>query len=53
VLVDLNESIEINIDTILSKSKNSPFLGCKLQGRVDMTFCEGKITWDSRRPLED
>lgn len=53
VLVNLNESIEINIDTILSKSKNSPFLGCKLQGRVDMTFCEGKITWDSRRPFED
>lgn len=53
VIVDLNESIEINIDTLLSKAKNSPFLGETLQGRIDYTICEGKITWDCKQEIED
>ncbi|HPK41763.1 MAG TPA: amidohydrolase family protein, partial [Candidatus Cloacimonadota bacterium] len=46
VLVDLNQSIEINNETIISKSKNSPFLGETLFGRIELTICDGKVTWE-------
>lgn len=52
-IVDLKETIEIKIDTILSKSKNSPFLGETLYGRIDKTICDGKITWDYSQIIED
>jgi len=53
VIIDLKESVEINIDTLLSKSKNSPFLGETLEGRIDYTICEGKVTWDYKNIIED
>lgn len=46
VLVDLNQSIEINNETISSKSKNSPFIGETLLGRIELTICDGKVTWE-------
>ncbi len=52
-IVDLKETIEIKLDTILSKSKNSPFLGETLYGRIDKTICDGKITWDYSQIIED
>ncbi|MCL5674625.1 MAG: dihydroorotase [Candidatus Omnitrophica bacterium] len=33
---------------ILSKSKNSPFIGWKLKGKVLWTFCKGKIVYECR-----
>ncbi|MCB5250736.1 MAG: dihydroorotase [Candidatus Cloacimonadales bacterium] len=47
VITDLNKTIDINKNTILSKSKNSPFLGETLYGKIDITICEGKITYNA------
>jgi len=39
------ESWEVNEETILSKSKNTPLLGRKLIGKVKYTFFNGKIVY--------
>ncbi len=43
VLCDLNAPVIIDADKLVSKSKNSPFDGRRLQGQVVMTVCGGKI----------
>ena len=35
-------------ENIISKSKNSPFLGKKLKGVVEYTICDGKIVYQGR-----
>ena len=35
---------------ILSKGKNSPFIGTRLQGRVVLTICRGRITYNLLSP---
>ncbi len=52
IIVDLNDIIELTIDNIISKSKNTPFIGEKLHGKILHTICEGKITWDSSQVIE-
>lgn len=42
VLVDLDVPITIDADRLLSKSKNSPFDGRRLQGRVRLTLVDGR-----------
>jgi len=32
-------------ESVVSKSRNSPFLGCELQGRATLTIMDGRITW--------
>ncbi|MEI6092353.1 MAG: dihydroorotase [bacterium] len=44
-IFDMNEEWTYSEDKILSKSKNSPFKGWKLKGKVKYTICEGKIVW--------
>ena len=44
-VVDLNASYIFTEKEILSKSKNSPFLGMKFWGKIEMTICDGKFTW--------
>jgi len=44
-IIDLDGYITLEPDTILSKSKNSPWLGQTLSGKVTHTFCDGRITW--------
>ena len=44
-VVDLNKSYIFTEKEILSKSKNSPFLGKKFWGKIEMTICDGKFTW--------
>jgi dihydroorotase len=43
VLCDLNAPVIIDADKLVSKSKNSPFDGRRLQGQVVMTVCGGVI----------
>ncbi|HPT72832.1 MAG TPA: dihydroorotase, partial [Candidatus Cloacimonadota bacterium] len=47
IIADLNGQIDINADSMLSKSKNTPYLGKTLQGKIEMTFCNGRITWEA------
>lgn len=43
--IDLSESFDFTTDEILSKSKNSPFIGEKFFGKIKMTICDGKFSW--------
>lgn len=44
-IVDLNGQSTIDEDFILSKSKNTPWLGHTLSGRIKYTFADGRITF--------
>lgn len=48
-LVDLSEKFVYSEEEILSKSKNSPYIGESLEGRVKVTITGGKITYDELR----
>jgi dihydroorotase len=43
-VIDPEHSFILDEKNIASKSKNSPFLGVKLQGKALLTICGGKIT---------
>jgi dihydroorotase len=43
-VIDPEHSFTLDEKGIASKSKNSPFLGVKLQGKALLTICGGKIT---------
>ena len=43
VLCDLGAPFVLDADTLLSKSKNSPFDGRRLQGQVLLTMAGGKV----------
>ena len=45
VLCDLNAPVVINADKLLSKSKNSPFDGRRLQGKVLRTMVDGRTVY--------
>lgn len=47
VLVDLNHMFTVQADKLHSKSKNSPFDGEKLYGRIAMTIKGGNITYQA------
>ncbi|WP_256581962.1 amidohydrolase family protein, partial [Pseudomonas sp. GP01-A5] len=42
VVCDLDAPIVIDADKLISKSKNSPFDGRRLQGQVRMTLVDGR-----------
>ena len=44
-VIDPDEEFILNKKDILSKSKNSPFIGKTLKGRNIFTMLEGKIVW--------
>lgn len=44
-IIDPNEEYVLREEDILSKSKNSPFLGMKLMGRNILTIVGGRIVW--------
>lgn len=50
VLVDLNWEGKINPKEFVSKSKNNPFGGETLKGKVMMTMVKGEIKYDDNRP---
>jgi dihydroorotase len=43
VLCDIGAPLYLDADSLISKSKNSPFDGRKLQGLVLMTVAGGRI----------
>jgi dihydroorotase len=47
VIFNLNEEWTYTEDKILSKSKNTPFKGRKMKGKVRYTICDGKIVWSA------
>lgn len=49
MLSNLKEDFELQASSLHSKSKNSPFLGLKLKGRVVATFVGGQCKWDLRQ----
>ena len=48
ILVNLDKKQEINEDNILSKAKNTPFIGQTVYGQVMMTLKNGEIKHDNR-----
>jgi len=48
-LVDPERSYALEEGMILSKSKNSPFIGRKMQGWVELTMARGRIVHDTLR----
>lgn len=43
-VIDPDQKFALQEQNILSKSKNSPFLGSNLQGKAVFTLCNGRIT---------
>jgi dihydroorotase len=46
-VIDLDADVEFNRETMLSKSINTPYIDKTLQGKVEYTICEGRITWEA------
>ena len=46
-VLDINTIREYRKEEILSKGKNSPYIGMKLKGYPILTICNGKIVWES------
>ena len=47
IVVDLGAPVVIDADRLLSKSKNSPFDGRRLQGRVRLTMVDGRVVHEA------
>tara|TARA_Y100001936_G_C16094023_1_gene689814 strand:- start:7814 stop:9094 length:1281 start_codon:yes stop_codon:yes gene_type:complete len=47
VIFDINAKVKINKNSMLSKSKNTPFDGHNLKGKVIRTICSGRTVFKS------
>jgi dihydroorotase len=46
-IADLKGTICLDNENMLSKAKNTPWLGKTLKGRIITTLCDGKATWQA------
>ena len=44
-IIDLDAEWKVEADSIVSKSKNSPYIGCSMNGRVERTMVNGKMVF--------
>lgn len=51
VLIDLEKEYEIDSKNFLSKGKNTPFGGMKVNGKIEKTIKSGKIVYDDARGI--
>ncbi|MBF7096678.1 dihydroorotase [Alkalibacter mobilis] len=47
VLADLDREYVIDTNEFLSKGKNTPFEGCKVKGKIEMTIKRGVVKYDN------
>ncbi len=52
VIADLNAKWTVTNDTIISKSKNTPFMGKELKAKILQTFVGGKLVFDDGKFIE-
>jgi dihydroorotase len=50
-VIDPERPMTLTADALVSKSKNSPFLGQKLAGRAVLTLLGGRIAYDLDRRM--
>ena len=48
-IIDPNASYKIDVNTFLSKGKNTPFHGRPVKGKVMVTIVNGKIVFKERK----
>ena len=48
MIFDPNTMYEIDSKDFLSKSKNTPFIGTNVFGRIELTICEGKVVYERK-----
>ncbi len=48
IIVDQDKEWVFEKEQIISKSKNSPFIGFKFKGAVDTTICGGKVVYQAK-----
>ena len=47
-IIDPNKEWTLNKEDIVSKSKNTPFIGRKFKGAVSVTVCGGKVVYKDK-----
>ena len=47
VVIDLNKEYEIKEEDFMSKGKNSPYIGKKVKGKIEMTIYKGEVLYEA------